>query len=572
MENSTEGNNEEGPAIGIDLGTTYSCVGVWQHGRVEIITNDQGNRTTPSWVAFTPTQRLIGEADKNQVTANPSNTIFDAKRLIRSDETVQNDIKLWPFKVIAPPDSCEYKEPLIVVTYKGEEISSMVLVEMKEIAEAYLGSTAYFNDSQRKATKDAGVIAGLNVIRIINEPTAAAIAYGLDKKLNENDIGKKHILVFDLGGGTFDVSLVCLEKGVFEVKAVSGDTHLGGGDFDNNMVSYFVEDFKRQHNVDIGRLRAAAERAKRTLSSAHETTVEIDCLYKGIDFTRARFEKLNIDLFRKCIDPVDQCLKDAKMEKSEERRLLQEFLNGKELCRSINPDEAVAYGAAVYASVLAGVITKNDMVLVDVAPLSLGIEVYGGGMKIVVPRNTIIPTKKVGRVYTASDYQTVVPFSVYEGERPVAIDNNFLGKFKLSDIPAAPAEDINTGNKNHITITNRSRLSEEEIDRLLKEAEKYRTEDKKYLNKVKAKIALENYANKMWETLKDYAEKISVDDKMRMKNAIEKTVQWLDWNYQLAEASKFEEKMKELQVICEPIIKHLNLTMTLFVPIIPSEL
>ncbi|XP_021841724.1 heat shock cognate 70 kDa protein-like [Spinacia oleracea] len=620
MEKPVEEKEVESPAIGIDLGTTYSCVAVWQHDRVEIITNDQGNRTTPSWVAFTPTQRLIGEAAKNQVAVNPTNTIFDAKRLIGrrfSDETVQNDIKLWPFKVISPPDSDKDKEPKIVVTYKDEEkqfapeeISSMVLVKMKEIAEAYLGSTvknavvtvpAYFNDSQRQATKDAGVIAGLNVLRIINEPTAAAIAYGLDKKVNQSDTCKKHILVFDLGGGTFDVSLVCVEKGVFEVKAISGDTHLGGGDFDNNMVKYFVEEFKKKHNVDIidnpralGRLRAAAERAKRTLSSAHETTVDIDCLFEGFDFTstitRARFEKLNMDLFKKCIDPVDQCLKDANMKIGDVhdvvlvggstripkiQQLLQDFFEGKELCRSINPDEAVAYGAAVHAAMLTGVSTNTDIVLIDVAPLSLGIKVSTGAMSVLVPRNTTIPTRKNNIFSTADDNQPGILVQVYEGERLIAKENNLLGKFELSDIPPAPAgvpqldvwfeidadgiltvsaEDMKTGNKNQITITNQSRLSKEDVDRLLKEAEEYRAEDQKYLRKVKAKNDLENYANSMWEISRDYANKIGVEDKMRMENAILKTIRWLDWNFQLAEASKFQEKLNELRAICEPII------------------
>ncbi|XP_074264089.1 heat shock 70 kDa protein 18-like [Silene latifolia] len=614
----------EWPAIGIDLGTTYSCGGVWQHDRVEIITNDQGNRTTPSWVAFTQTQRLVGDAAKNQATVNPTNTIYDAKRLIGrrfSDETVQKDIKVWPFKVIERPatadddDDDEEKVPVIAVTYKDEEkhfspeeISSMILVKMKEIAEAYLGLTvknavitvpAYFNDSQRQATKDAGVIAGLNVIRIINEPTAAAIAYGVDKKIIDDDT-KKNVLVFDLGGGTFDVSLVCVEKNSFEVKAVSGDTHLGGGDFDSNMVSHFVEEFKRKHNVDIsencralGRLRTASERVKRTLSSTHETTIEIDCLFEGIDFTstitRARFEKLNIDLFKKCIDPVDQCLKDAKMEKSEVhdvvlvggstripkvQQLLQDFFDGKELCRSINPDEAVAHGAAVQAAILTGVFDKNDIVLVDVVPLSLGIELSSGLLNVIVPRNTTIPTRKVGKVTTSCDNQTEANFRVFEGERPMALDNNFLGMFLLSDIPPAPkcvpkfdvwfdinadgiltvsAEDMGTGNKNQITISNQSRLSKEEVNRLLDEAQKYRAEDEQYKKKVMAKNALENYANNMWEILKKYEQKLGIEDRNKIEAAIEKTIHWLDWNFEL-EAWKFEEKLNELQDLCEPIL------------------
>ncbi|XP_052288228.1 heat shock cognate 70 kDa protein-like isoform X5 [Citrus sinensis] len=383
----------EGPAIGIDLGTTYSCVGVWQHDRVEIIANDQGNRTTPSYVAFTNTERLIGDAAKNQVAMNPTNTVFDAKRLIGrrfSDPLVQKDMKLWPFQVIAGAGD----KPMIVVNYKceekqfsAEEITSMVLTKMKEIAEAYLGTTiknavvtvpAYFNDSQRQATKDAGVISGLKVMRIINEPTAAAIAYGLDKKAGST--GEKNVLIFDLGGGTFDVSLLAIHQGIFEVKATAGDTHLGGEDFDNRMVNHFVQEFKRKNKKDISgnpgalrRLRTACERAKRTLSSTARTTIEIDSLYEGINFyttiARARFEELNMDLFRKCMEPVEKCLRDAKMDKSsvhdvvlvggstripKVQQLLQGFFNGKELCKSINPDEAVACGAAVHAAILSG--------------------------------------------------------------------------------------------------------------------------------------------------------------------------------------------------------------------------
>ncbi|CAN7001910.1 unnamed protein product [Brassica oleracea var. botrytis] len=425
----------EGPAIGIDLGTTYSCVGVWQHDRVEIIANDQENRTTPSYVAFTDSERLIGDAAKNQVTMNPINTVFDAKRLIGrrfSDASVQSDMKLWPFKIIPGPAD----KPMIVVSYKGEEkqfaaeeISSMVLIKMREIAEAYLGVTiknavvtvpAYFNDSQRQATKDAGVITGLNVMCIINEPTAAAIAYGLNKKVTS--VGETNVLIFDLGGGTFDVSLLTIEEGIFEVKATAGDTHLGGEDFDNRMVNHFIQEFKRKSKKDISgnpralrRLRTACERAKRTLSSTVQTTVEIDSLFKGIDFysalTRARFEELNMDLFRKCMEPVEKCLRDAKMDKStvhdvvlvggstripKVQQLLQDFFNGKELCKSINPDEAVAYGAAVQGAILSGEGNEKvqDLLLLDVTPLSPGLETAGGVMTTLIQRNTTIPTKK----------------------------------------------------------------------------------------------------------------------------------------------------------------------------------